>query len=73
MSEIDIVSQCWDTLQEYIPAKEKQIAADHFVQMVVDLDLPDGDFVKLVKADEHLEEAAAEYLDNESEYEEDEW
>jgi len=74
MTEIEIVTECWRTLQEYIPTKDKQIAADHFIGSVVDFDLPDSEFIALVKSDQYLEEAASDYLDHDDdELEHDEW
>jgi len=74
MSDIESVKEIWRVLKEYIPAKEKQEAADHLISLLVDMDFPDSDFQSLVKSDRYLEEAAREYLADEDEDDEDrEW
>ena len=72
ISESDTILEIWDVLKAYIPEKEKQEAADHLIPLIVDLDLLDSDFQRLVKSDTHLEEAASEYLDEDDEDDEDE-
>lgn len=66
-TESEQIAEVWHTLQEYIPAKEKQIAADHLISAIIDFDFPHSDFVALVNSDEHLKEAALDYLDAEEE------
>ena len=74
MSDIESVREIWSVLKEYIPAKEKQEAADHLIPLLVDMDFPDSDFQSLVKSDRHLEEAAQEYLEeDEDEDDAEEW
>ena len=75
MSDIESVREMWNVLKEYIPAKEKQEAADHLIPLLVDLDFPDSEFQSLVKSDPWLEEAAAEYLDDDEddEDEDEQW
>lgn len=71
MLDIDSVREIWNVLNEYIPQKEKQEAADHLIPLLVDLDFTDSEFQSLVKSDRYLEEAAQEYLedDDDDEYE----
>lgn len=64
MSEIESVREIWNVLKEYIPAKEKQEAADHLIPLIVDMDFPDSEFQSLVRSDRYLEEAASEFLDD---------
>jgi len=74
MSDIESVRGIWNVLKEYIPAKEKQEAADHLISLLVDLDFPDSDFQSLVRSDRHLEDAAQDYLEDEDEDDEkEEW
>jgi hypothetical protein len=65
MLEGDTILEIWDVLRAYIPDKEKQEAADHLIPLIVDMEMPESDFQKLVKSDTHLEEAAQEYLEEE--------
>lgn len=64
MSDIEAVREIWNVLKEYIPAKEKQEAADHLISLIVDMDFPDSEFQSLVRSDRYLEEAASEFLDD---------
>jgi hypothetical protein len=75
MTDIESVREIWSVLKEYIPAKEKQEAADHLSPLIVDMDFPDSEFQSLVRSDRYLEEAAQEYLDDDWEDDDaiDEW
>jgi hypothetical protein len=75
MTDIESVREIWSVLKEYIPAKEKQEAADHLIPLIVDMDFPDSEFQSLVRSDRYLEEAAQEYLDDDWEDDDaiDEW
>lgn len=72
MSDIESVREMWNVLKEYIPAKEKQEAADHLIPLIVDMDYPDSEFQSLVRSCRYLEEAAEEYLDDDLDDDEDE-
>jgi len=63
MNERDIIENIWEILKVYIPDSEKEVAAEHLVPFIVDLDLPASDFAAIVKSDAELEAAAADYLD----------
>jgi hypothetical protein len=65
MLESETLIEIWDVLKAYIPEKEKQEAADHLIPLIVDMELPNSEFQRLVKSDTHLEEAASEYLEEE--------
>jgi hypothetical protein len=73
MSDIESVREIWTVLKEYIPAKEKQEAADHLIPLIVDMDYPDSEFQSLVRSCRYLEEAAEEYLDDLDDEEAEEW
>jgi len=73
MDEIENISEIWNVLKTYIPEKERQIAADHLIPLIVDMDFPDHEFQKFIKSDSFLESAASEYLDEEEEYDEEDW
>jgi len=76
MTDVESVREMWNVLKEYIPAKEKQEAADHLISVIVDMDFPDSEFQSLVRSDRYLEDAASEYLDedwDDVDTEEDEW
>lgn len=74
MDDIEVLGEIWNVLKAYIPDKERQMAADHLIPLIVDLDFPDSEFRSFVKSDSFLEEAAAEYLDDgDDEDEEETW
>ena len=76
MTDVESVREMWNVLKEYIPAKEKQEAADHLISVIVDMDFPDSEFQSMVRSDRYLEDAASEYLDedwDDVDTEEDEW
>jgi hypothetical protein len=52
----------WQTVKEYISAKDRQIAADHVVNELVDLGITDNDLQELA-VDSAMRTAIAEHLD----------
>ena len=64
MSDIESVREIWNVLKVYIPDKEKQDAACHLVPLIVDMDFLDSEFQSFVKSDQHLEEAAQDYIED---------
>lgn len=67
MDDAEILAEIWEVLKSYIPEKERQVAADHLIPLIVDMDLPDEDFQAFIRSDSFLEEAATEFLDLDSE------
>ena len=57
------IQNVWDILKEYLPEKDKQIAADHLMQYLTEIDIPHEEFTKMVKSDPYLEVAAEDYLE----------
>jgi len=58
----ELLVQFWQTVKEYIPAKDRQIAADHVINELVDLGITDGDLQHLA-VDRIMQTAIAEHLD----------
>ena len=52
----------WQTVKEYISAKDRQIAADHIVNELVELGITDNDLQQLA-VDGAMRAASAEHLD----------
>jgi len=71
--EQETIAEIWGVLNEYISVKEKQEAADHLMPLIVNLELPESDFRALVSGDQYLEEAAAEYIDEDEDDDIDDW
>ena len=58
----ELLVQFWQTVREYIPVKDRQIAADHVVNELVDLGITDGDLQHLA-IDRIMQAAIAEHVD----------
>jgi hypothetical protein len=79
--EEDLIIEIWDLFKEYIPGKNIDIAANHFVDFLVDKDVSTATLESLQGLDNHLdeaikallrEEAGFEDSDEDEEYSEDE-
>lgn len=58
----ELLVQFWQTIKEYIPAKDRQMAADHVVNELVDLGISDSDLHSLA-VDRVMENAIAEHIE----------
>jgi hypothetical protein len=71
---IDALTELYGVMKEYVPAKERQAAADNIVSVLVDF-LNDSDLKEFAAYDSYLERAMKEYggdySDDEEEDEED--
>lgn len=47
MSDTEYLVAMWQTVKEYIPSKDRQTAADHIVNELVDLGIDDRDLQDL--------------------------
>jgi hypothetical protein len=76
--EEDLIIEIWDVFKEYISDKNKETAANHFVDMLLGKDV-DGAVLKgLLGYDSYLDDAINlaledEFSDEEEEYDEDGW
>lgn len=69
--EIDVLSETYTILKQYIPQKDRQEAADHLMSVVVDL-LSDGELKDFSATDSNLTRAFKEYAgDVEEDFNED--
>ena len=62
--DVEVLIESYITLKEYIPAKERQAAADNLVSMLVD-NLSDKELKEFSGADSFVKRAMDEYLDDE--------
>ena len=70
--EVDVLSEVYTTLKQYIPQKDRQEAADNLMGLLVDA-LNDLELKEFSGTDAALGRAYKEYAgDNEEEYDEDE-
>ena len=58
----ELLVQFWQTVKEYIPQKDRQMAADHVINELVDLGITDSDLHALA-IDRIMENAIAEHIE----------
>ena len=71
MSDTEYLVTMWQTVKEYIPAKDRQSAADHIVNELVDLGIDDRDLEDLA-VDKAMLNAIKEHIDVKDKDEDDE-
>jgi hypothetical protein len=59
-----LISQTWEILCEYIPIKERSVAADHLVGYLVDAGVAESTLRALSATDQYMESAVEEYLED---------
>jgi hypothetical protein len=62
MSNIDLLVTFWETAKEYIPIKDRQAAADHIVNELIDMGIDDEDLEALA-IDKAMLNAVKEHID----------
>ena len=73
MSDIEVVIDAYKILKEYIPAKDRQLASDHFVEDMQEI-LDEQDLFQLGGVDKYLKASVKDLLGEEDfEFEEDEY
>jgi|TARA_B100001094_G_C17594990_1_gene513759 hypothetical protein len=73
MSDVEVVIDAYKILKEYIPAKDMQLASDHFVEDMGEI-LDEQDLFKLGGVDKYLKASVKDLLGEEDfELEEDEY
>jgi hypothetical protein len=66
--EEQLIIEIWDLFKEYIPAKNMDTAANHFVDFLVDNDVSTETLEGLQGLDNHLDEAIKALLREEAGY-----
>lgn len=69
--EVDVLTEAYSILKQYIPAKDQQEAADNLMSVMVDV-LSDEDLKELSQTDGKLRKAFKEYAEPEEYTEDDE-
>ena len=59
----DLFADFWNTIKEYVPAKEKQTAADHVVSVLIDNGVSDSALYALRDCDKFMKAAVMDQLD----------
>lgn len=62
MSDSDLLVTFWQTVKEYIPAKDRQSAADHVINELVEMGIDDRDLEELA-VDKAMLNAIKEHID----------
>jgi hypothetical protein len=62
MSDSELLVAFWQTVKEYIPSKDRQTAADHVVNELVDLGIDDRDLEELA-VDKQMLNAIKEHVE----------
>lgn len=64
--ELDVLTETYLIMKEYVPSKDRQTAADQLVGNLVDMGIPDPEFEKFCATDSYLKRAGEDYLDDDS-------
>jgi hypothetical protein len=70
--EEDLIIEIWDTFKEYVPEKNRDNAASHFVDFLIGRDVEMSVIESLSGFDPHLDTAIETVLDEENGYVDDE-
>ena len=70
MSDTEYLVAMWQTVKEYIPAKDRQSAADHVINELVEMGIDDEDLVDLA-VDKAMLNAVKEHVEVKDKDEED--
>jgi len=70
MSDTEYLIAMWQTVKEYIPSKDRQAAADHIINELIDLGIDDSDLQDLA-VDKAMLSAIKEHIEFEQTDEED--
>ena len=67
-----LIMEIWDTFREYIPEKNKEMAANQYVDWLLGKDIDTEDLETWMGFDPHLDDAIKTVLNESAEFEEDE-
>jgi hypothetical protein len=62
MIDVGVLSEAYLIMKEYVPAKDRQTAADHLISSLVDMSIDDRELRKFAATDSYLERSIDEYL-----------
>ena len=68
----DLIVEIWDTFKGHIPEKNREVAANQYVDFLLREDVPVEVLEEHMGYDPHLDDAISSVLDEEDEYFEDE-
>jgi hypothetical protein len=67
--EESLIMEIWDTFREYIPEKNKEMAANQYVDWLLGKDISADDLEGYMGFDPHLDDAIKTVLDEHTEFE----
>lgn len=65
MIDTEILTETYTVIKEYIPAKDRQTAAEHLFGVLTDLDIMEKDLKIFCQSDPYLQRAFEEYFEDE--------
>jgi hypothetical protein len=68
--EVEVLNEMYSIVKQYVPTKDRQECADNVMSIMVDM-LSDHDLKEFGSSDATLKRAMQEYVDNESEDDDD--
>lgn len=63
MTETEMLIDVWNLIKSYVPAKDKSVVANKFVDIIANSGLAEEDLQELLGHDEELDEAIQELRD----------
>ena len=66
MIEESLIMEIWDTFKEYIPEKNKNAAADQYIDFLLGKDVDNDTLESYIGYDSHLDDAIHAVIDSES-------
>ena len=70
MSDTEYLVAMWETVKEYVPSKDRQTAADHVVNELIEMGIDDSELKELA-VDKNMLSAIKEHVDIDPEEDED--
>lgn len=67
--DIDVLSDLYKVMKEYVPSKDRQTAADHVCNIIADSGISDNDLKAFCSDDAHLLRAYKDNVDDDDEEE----
>jgi len=72
--DTELLEIFWETVKEYVPAKDRQVAADHVVTNLIDSGLDEETAMVLKALDSHMKDAVLDHFpEDEDETEDEDW
>jgi hypothetical protein len=59
IDSVDIVAEVWKILVDYIPAREREAAAEQFITALRRMDFSEYDLIQLAETDHHIDDVLA--------------